>query len=274
MCGDEHMKKKINKKLAGALAICMLIAAAWVVLASELTTATENNNGDIENGSDTSANNFGENFYNRVRQRWQERMGKFAGGNHGMQGRIGQQKAGIQERIWHNIGSNYLNITRLEGILGYENGTYIVATTALYLGNEWFLDSLAKSDYDGDGTYEYIWQELEGLLGVSIIANGVLEDEVLYASHINGIYLRAPNQADISELEGLLEYSNGSYFVEGTELAVKLRGYSKSDIDGDGTLERMIGELDGLVGEEITADGTLTDDERLFVAHINGIWIL
>ncbi len=187
---------------------------------------------------------------------------------------MGGHNGGMQRQMLHNVWENYLNITRLEGVLEYNNGTYMVDTTVLYLGNEWFLDSLAKSDYDGDGTYEYVWQELEGLLGTTIVINGVLEDDILYASHINGIWFRTPNQADITELEGVLEYSNGSYFVDGTELVIEKRGYTKSDIDGDGALERTMEELDGLVGEEITVDGTVTDDGRILVVHINGIWIL
>ena len=269
-----NMKKKISKKLVGVLAVCMLVTAAWIVLASELTTALEKGNGDLANGSDTTTNNIGECPFNRLLQKWPGRMGQLNRGIQGMKSRIGQLNAGMQGRMWQNIGSDYLNITRLEGVLDYDNGTYMVDATVLYLGNEWFLDSLSKSDYDGDGTYEYLWQELEGLLGTTIVINGILEDSILYVSHINGIWLRMPKRADITELEGVLEYSNGSYFVDGTALIVKLRGFSKSDIDSDGALERLMEELDGLVGEEVIVDGTVKDDGRIFVVHINGIFIL
>ena len=168
---------------------------------------------------------------------------------------------------------NYLNITRLEGVLAYDNGTgtYLIDTTVFYLGNEWFLETLAKSDYDSDGTYEYIWQELEGLIGSEMVVNGVLEGDTLYVSHINGIWLTTPRQTDIMELEGILESINGSYFVDGTKLSITKRGMSQSDIDGDGALEPINEELYGLLGENITVDGT-TVEGGMVVIHINGIW--
>ena len=133
---------------------------------------------------------------------------------------------------------------------------------------------MAQSDYDRDGTYEYIWQELEGLRDTEVVVNGVLENSTLYVTHINGIWLRNPILVEITEIQGYLVYDNetGSYFVDDTEILLKKQGFSRSDIDGDGSLEHLWEEVNGLVGEIITVDGTLLD-QALVVEHINGIWI-
>ena len=164
-----------------------------------------------------------------------------------------------------------LNYTRMEGVLQYENGSYYLDGMKLYVGNDFFLDSIAKSDYDGDGEYEYVWQELNGLVGKEIIVNGVIRNDMLYVSHINGIWLRMPREMpDLIEMKGTLENINGSFYINDTLLIIK-HGFSKSDIDGDGLLEKMYEELNGLVGKEITVDGFL-NEKGFVVMHINGIW--
>ncbi|KAA0000382.1 MAG: hypothetical protein FE047_01610 [Thermoplasmata archaeon] len=175
----------------------------------------------------------------------------------------------MQERR-HHVIENYLNTTRIEGILEYIDGVYYIEGTPLYLGNDWFMDTIARSDYDGDGEYEYVWQELEDLVGSEIVVNGVLRNGTLCVSHINGIWLRMPRMAEITEIEGILEKINGSYYVNDVQLIIK-RGFSKSDIDRDGALERMTEELNSLVGSTVSIDGILNNG-RMVVMHINGIW--
>jgi len=199
--------------------------------------------------------------------------------NHSDNGRSGHHGRMMNHHRNHPIepsymGCKYLNTTRLEGLLEYNDGTYFVDTTVLYLGNDVFLKSLAQSDYDRDGTYEYIEQELEGLQDTVVVVNGVLENNSLYVTHINGIWLRNPILVEITEIQGYLTYDNktGSYFVNDTEIILKKQGFSLSDIDGDGSLEPLWGEIDGLAGEIITVDGTLLD-ETLVVEHINGVWV-
>lgn len=171
------------------------------------------------------------------------------------------------KQLWHNL----LNLTRMEGTLEYENGSYYLNGIKLYMGGDYFLNSWARSDYDRDGQYEYVWQELNGLIGKEIVVNGILKNNTLYVSHINGIWLRMPKEMpNMVKIEGILEFNNGSFFVNDTMLIIK-HGFSKSDIDGDGSLERMFSELYGLIGEEITIDGFL-NDRGLVVVHINGIW--
>lgn len=170
----------------------------------------------------------------------------------------------------HKLHKNLLNMTRMEGILEYINGSYYINSIELYLGNEWFLNSISKSDYDMDGNYEYVWQELQGLVNKSIVVNGLIKNNILYVSHINGIWYRMPRRAEIAEINGLLECIDGKYFVNGIHLIIK-KGYSKSDIDRDGSLEKMWEELNGLVGQQIKVDGFMKNGE-IIVFHINGIW--
>jgi hypothetical protein len=59
--------------------------------------------------------------------------------------------------------------------------------------------------------------------------------------------------------------------VEGTQLIIK-QGISRSDIDSDGALEPIRKEINGLLGENISVDGT-TIEGGLVVIHINGIWV-
>ncbi|HEC87894.1 MAG TPA: hypothetical protein ENI52_01100 [Thermoplasmata archaeon] len=184
----------------------------------------------------------------------------------GKMGKLLRLKRHVREHMWNNA----LNQTREEGILEYVNGSYYINGIELYLGNEWFMNSIARSDYDGDGEYEYVWQELEGLVNTEVVINGVLKGDMLYVSHINGIWYRIPKQAEIEEIQGILEYVNGSYYINGTELMIK-RGFSKSDIDRDGSLERMTEELNGLLGDEIKVDGIMHDG-KMIVFHINNIW--
>ncbi len=176
------------------------------------------------------------------------------------------------KNMWHHDAwRNMLNYTRIEGVLEYQDGVYVVNGVELYVGNEVFLNSIARSDFDRDGEYEYVWQELEGLIGTEVVVNGVLRDGTLYVSHINGIWFRMPRALpELVEMNGVLEYINESYYINDTQLIIK-HGLSKSDIDGDGSLETMYEELNGLVGKEITVDG-FVNEKGFVVMHINGIW--
>lgn len=237
------------KRMYIALALAGLIGCAVLVDAGINGIGTEDGNG------------VGKWFRNRIMNQWQRGHVGSGGPSMGQQWR------------WQHAAGNYLNTTRLEGVLEYDGENYTVDGAVLYLGNEWFMESLAKSDYDGDGVYEYVWQELEGLTGSWVVVNGVLHDDMLCVSHINGIWFRAPHQADITEITGVLEQANESYVIDGTEVLFRKRGYSRSDIDGDGSLERMVDEISGLAGQEITVDGTMTE-RGLLVMHVNGIWAL
>jgi len=195
--------------------------------------------------------------------KWRHMLGRLMARGHGR----GMQ---MQQHAWQHVARHMLEITRVEGTLENVNGTYYINNTPLYFGDDAFLNMLARSDYDGDGVYEQIWEELEGLEGSHVVVNGMLNNGTLYVSHINGIWFRVPRDVDVVTIEGTLENINGSFYVDGYELKIK-RGYSRSDIDGDGALERMYEEFAGLEGSDVTVDGVMHNG-WIMVMHINGIW--
>ena len=259
------MKRKyIALALVGLIGCVGLVSAGviGVEFADGYMLGPSNGTDDTETGiDDDGPTGPGTWLRERIRDRMQNRM----------QHRVMQHQ---QHQMQHGacMAENYLNLTRLEGVLVYDNDTetYMIDDTVLYLGDEYFLASLAQSDYDGDGEYEYIWMELQDMVGSDIVVNGVLENDTLYVSHINGIWLRIPREVTLMELDGILAYGNGSYIIDGTTLLFPKHGMPRSDIDGDGSLERLKDELDGLVGEHVSVDGASVD-KGLAVAHVNGI---
>jgi len=171
-------------------------------------------------------------------------------------------------RIVHR---NLLSMDREEGALYYSNGIFYVDDTPLYVGDTWWLNHTIRSDYDGDGNYETVWNELNGLIGSHVVVNGIYKNGTLVASHINGMFLRIPIMATFITINGTLEKINGSYFVDGYHIIIPNR-IARSDYDGDGVLERMRVEMDGLVGQEVKIDGYILN-ENIKPLHINGIAI-
>lgn len=253
-----------------ALALIGLIGCAALVSAGVIGVELADGYGmpgagsgtnDAANGADAEAPDSGAWLRDRMRDRMQDRMQQH---RHQMQHRQVERADLAME--------HYLNLTRLEGILAYDSEmeTYMIDATVLYVGDDRFLASLARSDYDRDGSYEQVQDELQGLVGGEVVVNGLLDNDTLHVSHVNGIWLRVPREVTVMELEGVLENSNGSFFVDGTELCFAGPGRPRSDIDGDGILERLHEELDGLVGDMVTVDGAMAHG-RLVVMHVNGI---
>ena len=257
-----------------ALALAGLIGCAALVSAGVIGVEVADGYGlpGAGNGTDNSKSGANGNDGGAGPGRWlQERI------RDRIQDRVRDR---VMERHRHQmqyterVAENYLNLSRLEGVLAYDNDTetYSIDGTVLYPGNECFLASLARSDYDQDGSYEQVQDELQGLVGTEVVVNGLLVNDTLYVSHVNGIWLRVPREVTVTELSGTLEYSNESYIVDGTRLLVNGRRMSRSDIDGDGMLERLREELNGLVGTSVAVDGA-TVEHGLLVAHVNGIWV-
>ncbi|MCD6474459.1 MAG: hypothetical protein J7K47_06125 [Thermoplasmata archaeon] len=166
---------------------------------------------------------------------------------------------------------NLLSMDREEGTFSYENGMFYVNGIAIYFGDAWWLNHTIKSDYDGDGEYETVWNELLGLVGSNVAVNGRLVNETLIASHINGMFLRMPVKAEFVELNGVIEQVNGSFYIDGYKIILPGR-MARSDYDGDGMLERMHVELQGLAGSVATIDGYAFNG-KIKPLHINGIAI-
>ena len=169
------------------------------------------------------------------------------------------------------IHRNLLNMDREEGVLSYSDGTFYVNSIPLYVGDSWWLNHTIRSDYDGNGEYETVWQELNGLIRSHIVVNGIYKNGTLIVSHINGMFLRIPVVATFVSIDGTLEKINGSYFIDGYHIIIPNK-IARSDYDGDGILERMHAEMDGLVGQEVKIDGYILN-ENIKPLHINGIAI-
>lgn len=171
------------------------------------------------------------------------------------------------------------NMTEISGVLLYENGTYYVNDQAVSFGPEWLLENMtARSDYDRDGTYEAMKEEIEGLEGTEVTIMGIMKNYTINAFYINGIWYRNPVRMpdEIFEITGVLEYGNGSYTVDGQEIffgpaRALFNRVARSDYDGDGQMESIYYELDGLLGKEVTLDGFYNGDAFMPV-HIDGMW--
>jgi len=166
---------------------------------------------------------------------------------------------------------NLLNMEREEGVLSYKDGKFYVGSTQVYFGDRWWLNHTIRSDYDGDGEYEIIWNELNGLLGKEIVVNGIYDNGTIIASHINGIFLRMPFKAEFVQINGVIEEHNGSFYID-TYKIVTRKKLARSDYDGDELIEGMIKEISGLCGKEVSVDGYLFGD-KILLLHINGIEI-
>ncbi len=197
----------------------------------------------------------GENVHGGA-NKWQARMHEMA-----------EAKMKARRGIYRDL----LNLDREEGMLSYEEGKFYVDGIEIYFGDAWWLNHTIRSDYDGDGEYETVWNELLGLVGSNVTVNGRLVNETLVASHINGMFLRIPFKTEFMVLNGVIEQVNGTFYIDGYKIILPRR-MARSDYDGDGLLERMHVELQGLAGSVATIDGYAFNG-KIRPLHINGIAI-
>ncbi|MCD6222789.1 MAG: hypothetical protein J7K12_03800 [Thermoplasmata archaeon] len=197
----------------------------------------------------------GENVHGGA-NKWQARMHEMA-----------EAKMKARRGIYRDL----LNLDRGEGMLSYEEGMFYVDGIEIYFGDAWWLNHTIRSDYDGDGEYETVWNELLGLVGSNVTVNGRLVNETLVASHINGMFLRIPFKTEFMVLNGVIEQVNGTFYIDGYKIILPRR-MARSDYDGDGLLERMHVELQGLAGSVATIDGYAFNG-KIRPLHINGIAI-
>ncbi|MCD6512584.1 MAG: hypothetical protein J7K61_03175 [Thermoplasmata archaeon] len=242
------MKKYVMAAGLVAVVAVAAIASSGAGIAG-WTTSHDGNEGNARHGWKGKLNEMMER--NRIMRKMMERNNMMKAGRH--------------------IMRNLLNLDRIEGNLSYIDGTYYVDDTPVYFGDEWFLEHVIRSDYDGDGDYETIADEINGLMGNDVVINGMYGNGTLIASHINGMWLRVPVMAEFVELNGVIEKINGTYYIDGYRIVLPNK-QARSDYDGDGLLERMRMEIDGLVGENVNIDG-YTHNGNLRPLHINGIAI-
>ena len=84
---------------------------------------------------------------------------------------------------------NNTNMTDITGIFIYEGYWFKIGTMRMNFGPRSYINSTtATYDYDGDGSLETIFNELQGLLGTTITLTGLLRSQgtMLIVFYING----------------------------------------------------------------------------------------
>ena len=80
------------------------------------------------------------------------------------------------------------NLTTITGVLTYDGTNFYVDSVEVHFGPIWYITSAESAvDYDGDGTPEIIFDELQGLTGSSITIEGHMQsDNWMSVFTING----------------------------------------------------------------------------------------
>jgi hypothetical protein len=117
-------------------------------------------------------------------------LNKNSGGNQIMQR--------IRNRICDMLGicQGGCNLTELTGLLEYDGNNFFIGDIELHFGPPWYITSAQSAeDYDGDGTYELIIDELLGLEGTQVTIQGHIQSQDwMSVFTINGMVYREPGQ--------------------------------------------------------------------------------
>ena len=91
----------------------------------------------------------------------------------------------------NGVTGNLVNIT---GILEYDGTNFYIGDAELHFGPTWYINSAESSvDYDGDGTLEYVIDELFGLLDTEVTVGAHEQSDGWYSVFtINGEVYREP----------------------------------------------------------------------------------
>lgn len=89
------------------------------------------------------------------------------------------------------------NLTTVEGVLSFDGSNFYIGDVELHFGPAWYITTaISAYDYDGDGTEESVYAELQGLVGSHITVEGHMQsDNWLSVFSINGTPYREPGQA-------------------------------------------------------------------------------
>lgn len=88
------------------------------------------------------------------------------------------------------------NISTLSGVLTYDGTNFFIGTVKLHFGPKWYITStMSAVDYDQDGQYELIIDELRGLINTEVTVEGYYKsDSWMCVFTINGENYREPGQ--------------------------------------------------------------------------------
>lgn len=86
------------------------------------------------------------------------------------------------------------NLTEITGLFEYDGINFYIGEAELHFGPDWYIKSAESAiDYDGDGTNEYIFDELMGLVDTTVTVEAHEQSENWYSVFtINGEIYREP----------------------------------------------------------------------------------
>ncbi|MFO7676906.1 MAG: hypothetical protein R6V50_00770 [Thermoplasmatota archaeon] len=154
--------KKANKTKKNMLVIALVtgVLLLGIVFSGTAVTYDQNNSNQLGNGN---------NLVQRIRNRVCDMLGICQGG---------------------------CELTELTGVLEYDEVNFFIEDVELHFGPNWYITAaISSEDFDGDGEYELIIDELLGLVGIEITVEGHLQSENwMSVFTINGLVYREPGQ--------------------------------------------------------------------------------
>lgn len=147
-----------NKMLVTSLVVTLLLIGIFSTIG--VTAVEENNSQPLSNG---------DGLFQRIRNRICDMLGICQGG---------------------------CELTEITGILEYDETNFFIEEIELHFGPKWYITAaISAEDYDGDGEYELVIDELLGLVGIEITVEGHLQSEDwMSVFTINGLIYREPGQ--------------------------------------------------------------------------------
>lgn len=104
----------------------------------------------------------------------------------------------IRNRICDMIGIclGGCELENLTGLLEYDEENFFIGDVELHFGPDWYITAaISTEDYDGDGDYELVIDELLGLVGTEVTVQGHYQsDNWMSVFTINGLVYREPGQ--------------------------------------------------------------------------------
>lgn len=86
----------------------------------------------------------------------------------------------LRNRIYDTLGicQGAWNLTTIMGVLTYDGTNFYVDSIEVHFGPTWYITSTESAvDYDGDGFFEIIFDELQGLTGSTITLEGHMQSD-------------------------------------------------------------------------------------------------